>query len=94
MLEVQGDRVGALAAYRAGLAIAERLARADPDNQVWQVDVIVPNAKLAGMNDDAPRRWRLIVERLRALQVADKLTAQQATWLPEAEAELAKLGGR
>ncbi len=37
----QGDLAGALAAYRAALAIAERLAAADPTNAGWQRDLSV-----------------------------------------------------
>ena len=36
----------ALTAYRASLAIAERLAAADPSNAGWQRDLFVPYAKL------------------------------------------------
>ena len=37
----QGDLGGALAAFEAGLAIAERLAAADPANAEWQRDLSV-----------------------------------------------------
>ena len=42
----QGDLAGALAAYEAGLAIAERLAAADPGNAGWQRDLSVSRNKL------------------------------------------------
>ena len=41
VLVAQGDGPGALAAYQAGLAIAEDLAKRDPANTGWQVDVAV-----------------------------------------------------
>ena len=39
--QAQGDLAGALAAYEADLAIAERLAASDPGNAGWQRDLIV-----------------------------------------------------
>jgi tetratricopeptide (TPR) repeat protein len=39
VLRAQGDGAAALAAYRAGMAIAERLAAADPGNVEWQRDL-------------------------------------------------------
>ena len=94
MLAAQGDRAGALAAYRDGFAIREKLAQSDPGNAEWQVDVLWSHWRLAGHGDDAATRWHFIVARLRALQAEGKLTAEQASWLPVAEAEVAKLGGR
>src|SRR2546421_571272 len=41
VLVAQGDRAGALAAYRAGLEIRETLARRDPGNTEWQRDLSV-----------------------------------------------------
>ncbi len=52
MLVAQGDGPGALASYRNGLAIGEALAKRDPANVQWQIDVAVSCAKLgthAGM---------------------------------------------
>ena len=39
MLVAQGNLNKALAAFREGLAIAERLTRADPDNAGWRRDL-------------------------------------------------------
>ena len=47
MLVAQGNLAEALKAYRDGLAIAERLAAADPSNAGWQRDLSVSHAKLA-----------------------------------------------
>ena len=46
MLVAQGQLAEALNAYRAGLAIAERLAVADPGNAPWQRDLSVSHEKL------------------------------------------------
>jgi tetratricopeptide (TPR) repeat protein len=46
VLVAQGDRAGALAAYRAALAIAEALARRDPANTEWQRDLSVSQNKI------------------------------------------------
>ena len=46
VLVAQGNLTAALQAYRDGLAIAERLAQADPGNAKWQRDLAVSHAKL------------------------------------------------
>jgi tetratricopeptide (TPR) repeat protein len=46
VLSAQGDLGGALAAYREALAIAQRLAAADPSNTEWQRDLSVSHNKL------------------------------------------------
>jgi len=46
VLRAQGDLTGALSAYRASLAIRERLAAADPGNAGWQRDLSVSHIKL------------------------------------------------
>ena len=50
MLVAQGDGPGALAAYQAGLSIAEGLAKRDPENTGWQVDVAVSCARLGSLD--------------------------------------------
>ena len=87
----QGDLPGALKSYRDDLAIAERLAKADPSNAGWQFDVVTCNWRLALAGDEAVRRWTLIVVTLRGLTAANKLTVEQTKWLPVAEENLAKL---
>jgi hypothetical protein len=42
----QGDGPGALAAYQAGLTIAESLAKSDPANTRWQRDLSMSNNKI------------------------------------------------
>jgi hypothetical protein len=49
--EAQGDRAGALSSYRSALAIAERLARADPANADWQRDLMLCYIKLNRVTD-------------------------------------------
>ena len=71
----QGDLVGALAAFGADLAIAERLAAADPGNAGWQRDMIVSHVKLSeiatAMHDQATARVNLEA----ALAMAQALAA-------------------
>jgi tetratricopeptide (TPR) repeat protein len=47
VLVAQGDGPGALAAYQAGLAIREGLAKRDPANTEWQRDLFISQSKLA-----------------------------------------------
>jgi tetratricopeptide (TPR) repeat protein len=46
VLQAKGDLDGALTAYRASLAIAERLAQVDPGNPDWQRDLSVATNKI------------------------------------------------
>ena len=46
VLVAQGNLAEALKAYRDGLRIAERLAKADPQNAVWQADLASSHGKL------------------------------------------------
>ena len=44
MQGAQGDTAAALKSYRAGFAIAEKLASRDPRNSLWQRDLAVSYA--------------------------------------------------
>ena len=57
VLVAQGDVAGALAAYRASLAIGETLAARDPANTEWQRDLSVSHDKIGDVLRGA-RRWR------------------------------------
>jgi predicted negative regulator of RcsB-dependent stress response len=46
VLVAQGEGAAALAAYRAGMAIRERLAAADPANAEWQRDLSISRNKI------------------------------------------------
>jgi hypothetical protein len=46
LLTEQGDRAGALTAFRTALAMDERLAAADPQNAEWQDDLYVSLIRL------------------------------------------------
>ncbi len=94
VLVAQGDRAGGLNYYRDSLAIRERLARADPGNAQWQMDLLRGNWRLAEQGSDTKRRLALIIDGLRKLKAADKLTAEQIGYLPVAEAELARSKSR
>ena len=76
VLTAQGDRAGALAAYRASHEIAERLAKQDPANADWQRDLVVSFYKLAsycegtGDSTEAGQYWRRCHETLRGMKAA------------------------
>jgi tetratricopeptide (TPR) repeat protein len=76
VLVAQGNLPEALKSYQADLAIADRLAKADPGNAGWQRDLSVSYAKLAGAfrkaGDktkalDALRQGRAIMVRMTSL---------------------------
>ena len=56
MLKDQGNLPEALKAYRDSLAIAERLAKADPGNAEWQVDVAFAYWRLAQLMARSPQK--------------------------------------
>ncbi len=45
----RGDLAGALKSFRDGLAIAERLAQADPGNAGWQLDLGISNERIGNV---------------------------------------------
>ena len=47
MQQAQGDLAAALTSYEADLAIAERLAEADPGNAEWQRDLALGYGRVA-----------------------------------------------
>ncbi len=91
VLVAQGNLPEALTSFRDGLAIADRLAKADPGNAGWQFDLVASNWRLADNGDDAARRFAFIVATLRQMKEDNRLTPAQAKWLPRAEEQLAKL---
>jgi tetratricopeptide (TPR) repeat protein len=91
VLVAQGNLPEALKSFRDGLAIAEQRAQADPGNAGWQFDLVDSNWKLAENGDDAARRFALIISILRKLKEENRLAPAQEKWLPEAEAQLAKI---
>ncbi|MFM7514098.1 MAG: NB-ARC domain-containing protein, partial [Cyanobium sp.] len=95
VLVSQGDGPGALAAYQAGLRIAEGLAKRDPANTQWQVDLAVSCAKLGSLNSLLPihtRKEHLLRGRaiLQALKSSGRLHPNQdsISWFDRALAGL------
>lgn len=73
VLVAQGDLPAALTAYRASHAIFETLAKRDPGNAQWQVDVAVSCAKLGTQVGIAANERRAYLER--GLNIQQKLQA-------------------
>ena len=72
VLVAQGDSPAALRAYQEGLAIAEALAKRDPANTQWQVDVAVSCSKLGSLDTLLPTKDRKVYL-LRGQQILLKL---------------------
>ena len=72
----QGNLTEASKSFRESLAIAERLAKADPNNADWQRDLAISNERIGNIH----QRWKQNDEAKaafeRALVVYDKLTAR------------------
>jgi hypothetical protein len=92
--QMQGDLAGALAAFEASHAIAERLA-ADPGNVEWQRDLIVSNVKLAevaGRSGDAAGSaawYRQALAVARALAEAGRMAPVDGWMVADLERRLA-----
>jgi hypothetical protein len=91
VLVAQGDGAGALTAYQAALTIAEGLAKRDPANTQWQVDVAVSFAKLGSLESLVSMQQRKEylsrgLELLSALKRAGRLHPNQdwTSWFDNA----------
>jgi hypothetical protein len=74
-LHAQGDLAGALREYGAGLAIAERLAAADPGNAQWRRDLWIACWKVANLlelsgDPSATAHWRRALDTRSAVKQA------------------------
>jgi hypothetical protein len=97
--KAQGEFAGALKSHSDSLAIAERLAKADPRNAGWQRDLAVSCAKLASVHrqsGDNPkardflRQGQAIMARLTNLSPDNATWKQDLTWFDGQIAELAE----
>mgnify|MGYP001342078680 CR=1 FL=1 len=71
----QGNLDGAEAAYRASLAVSERLAQADPSNAQWQRDLFFTLWWVAHLRDLQGDRAAARPVAQRALGLAQRLAA-------------------
>jgi tetratricopeptide (TPR) repeat protein len=94
VLAKQGKRDDAAQNYRLALAVMERLTVVDATNRQWQADVIEYNYDLAINGDKSTDRFAFVAASLKKLKSERELSAEQAGWLAEAEARLAKFQPR
>jgi hypothetical protein len=64
VLVAQGNLPEALKSFRDGLAIKDRLAKADPGNAGWQRDLIISCVKLAGIDQTVARTFLARAQRI------------------------------
>ena len=95
----RGNLPDALKSYRDGLAIRDRLAKADPGNAGWQRDLSVSYAKLgvafrkAGRNTDALSELRdgqAIMARMTRLSPDNAQWKQDLVWFNDQITQLTK----
>jgi tetratricopeptide (TPR) repeat protein len=75
VLQRQGDLTGATDPYRAGMAIAERLAASDRDNADWQRDLPFSHATLGDVLTEADDRKAALTHYRAALAIDEYLAA-------------------
>ena len=90
LLKVQGDRAGALEAYRESLNVRRELANRDPSNPEWQTAVIITLSKLAEIGDDARERLSEALAILMRLKSENRLIREER-WIDKFESDLTKL---
>ncbi len=73
VLVAQGDLSGALESYRASMAIAERLAKADPNNAGWQRDLSVSYEKVGDLEERRGDIVAAVAAYERSLPIAQSL---------------------
>ena len=76
MLQAEGDRSGALAAYRKGIAIREALAAKDPGNTEWQRDLSVSHNKIGDVLRDEGDRPGALAAYRKDLAIAEALATK------------------
>ena len=99
MQRAQGDLAGALKSYRESLGIAEKLAKHDPGNAVWDGDLAQiywrTGSVWAEVEPKSKNQARAMVERgrdiFRQLKERMGLTAVHQEWLDSIEADLRKM---
>ena len=88
-----GDLAGAGEHYRAGLAIAERLAAADPTNTEWQRDLSISRERLGDLAVAAGDPTGAAEHYQAGLAIVRRLTeAHLDVFLPELARSLTSLG--
>lgn len=91
VLVAKGDLDGALKRFQESLEIAQALAREDPGNAGWRLDVAFSHAKIALAGGDARAHWGEAVAILEALAEEGRLAPRNRGALDTARAQLAAL---
>jgi hypothetical protein len=103
VLSAQGNLPAALDSFKASLAIADRLAAADPGNAGWQHDLAIGEGRAGmvlartGKCDaalDALRRGRAIISRLGELSPDYAVLANDMAWFDLQITEVVKINLR
>jgi hypothetical protein len=76
MLAAQGEGAAALTAYRASLAIRERLAQQDPNNAQWQRDLSVSHDRIGDMLAAQGEGAAALTAYRASLAIAERLAQQ------------------
>jgi tetratricopeptide (TPR) repeat protein len=88
---VDGANDEAKAFLLKALAIREQNATSDPDNTLWQTELIVSLVQLAQAGDEPQARLEQALALARKLDAAGKLNALQKGWIGSIEQALAAL---
>jgi tetratricopeptide (TPR) repeat protein len=94
--KAQGDLAAALASYQVSLAIAERLAKADPGNAGWQRDLSVSHERIGDVQQAQGDLAAAVASYQASLAIAERLAKADpgnAGWQHDRIVSYVKLAG-
>ena len=89
-----GSSADAIASLRRAVALRERIAAADPDNTLWQVDLVLSLYWLAQAGDDPQSRYQEALALAQKLDAAGKLNADQKAFVATIRQALGALAAK
>ena len=95
VLRGQGDAPAALAEYRKGMAIAERLAASDPGQAEWQRDLSISHNKIGDVLRGQGEAPAALAEYRKGMAIRERLAASdpgQAEWQRDLYVSHVKIG--
>ena len=91
-----GETTSAIEAFRAGMAIRERLARQDPDNTQWQRDLSISHERIGDVQvaqGDLPGALQAFRAGMAISERLARLDSRNAGWQRDVLVSLTKLAG-
>jgi hypothetical protein len=88
----KGDREAALEQFHLALNIREALAKADPENAQWQVDLALDLRRIGQAEEDSKANFQRALRIVQDLQSKTKLPAQYSELPAALQADIESIG--